>query len=52
MKEWVVPGSPEESILYEVIKDGSMPKKAQPLDSRYLDLVFRYIEAVKIPEIP
>ena len=49
---WVVEGKPDDSELYQVIKDGSMPKKAAALDSRYLDLVVRYIESVKSPEVP
>jgi mono/diheme cytochrome c family protein len=49
---WVVAGKPDDSELYQVIKDGSMPKKAAALDSRYLDLVVRYIESVKAPEVP
>lgn len=49
---WVVPGKPEESKLYQVIKEGSMPKKAAALDTRYLDLVSRYIDSVKAPEVP
>jgi mono/diheme cytochrome c family protein len=49
---WVTAGKPEESDLFRVIKDGSMPKKAAALDSRYLDLVSRYIESVVIPEVP
>ena len=44
---WVVPGNYENSIFYQVIKDGSKPKKASPLDSRYLDLVIRYMESIK-----
>jgi mono/diheme cytochrome c family protein len=50
--KWVTPGKPEESDLYRVIKEGSMPKKAAALDSRYVDLVSRYIESIKAPEVP
>ena len=50
--DWVTEGKPEESDLYRVIKDGSMPKRAAALDSRYLDLVVRYIESVKATEVP
>jgi mono/diheme cytochrome c family protein len=41
--DWVVPGKVEESDLYQVVKDGRMPKNGDPLDSRYLDLIQRYI---------
>ena len=41
--KWVVPGNPEESKLYQVIKDGRMPKKAAPLSTADLEFVRKYI---------
>lgn len=43
----VEPGDPEESELFQVVKDGSMPKDVPPLTSQELDLVRRYIVGLK-----
>ncbi|MCM2348373.1 MAG: hypothetical protein NDI69_00035 [Bacteriovoracaceae bacterium] len=49
LAKWVVAGDVEGSKLYQVIKDGSMPKKAAPLSSAELELVRHYIEGLTMP---
>jgi hypothetical protein len=48
---WIQPGNFEESDLYLVIKDGSMPKNGAPLDSSYLELVIKYIESTRPKDV-
>lgn len=43
IKNWVVPGDPESSKLYQVIKSGQMPKKADPLPTTEVEFVRQYI---------
>lgn len=43
IKNWFIPGQPENSKLYLVIKDGRMPKKADPLPTSELEFVRKYI---------
>jgi hypothetical protein len=45
----IVPEKPKESVIYQVIEDGSMPKGAPKLSAEKLDLLARYIESLKKP---
>ncbi len=40
---WVVPGNPEESLLFQVVKSGEMPEDSAPLTSKELEVVRAYI---------
>lgn len=48
LSRWIIAGDPENSKLYQVIKDGSMPKSAAPLGSADVELVWQYI--LQLPE--
>lgn len=51
VQQRISPGDPENSVLYQKIKDGSMPPSGA-LSTRQLELVARYIKAAKsIPTI-
>lgn len=41
---------PDSSKLFEVVKNGSMPKKAPPLTTLELEMVRKYIENVEVIE--
>ena len=43
IEKWVVAGNPEASKLFLVIKNGSMPKKADPLPLSDVEFVRQYI---------
>ncbi|MFA5582574.1 MAG: hypothetical protein WDA09_00035 [Bacteriovoracaceae bacterium] len=43
IEKWIIAGDPENSKLFKVIKDGSMPKKADPLPIADLEFVRKYI---------
>lgn len=44
---WVKAGKPESSALYMAVKEGRMPKKAAPLSTVELELIFDYITSSK-----
>ena len=47
--KWVVAGRPEESKLFTTIKEGLMPKRADPLPLKDVELVRQYIlDLVKV----
>src|SRR5690606_19874620 len=43
IEKWVIAGDPENSKIFKVIRDGSMPKKADPLSTADLEFVRQYI---------
>lgn len=47
--KWVVPGEPEQSKLFNSVKEGRMPKKASPLPLADVELIRQYI--VDLPKI-
>ena len=47
INKYIVAGNPEQSKFFLVIENGSMPKKAKPLTTEYLEFVRRYIENIK-----
>ncbi len=47
--KWVVPGEPEQSKLFNSVKEGRMPKKANPLPLADVELIRQYI--VDLPKI-
>jgi uracil-DNA glycosylase len=47
LARYIVPGQPEQSKLFLAIENGSMPKRANPLSTEYLEFVRRYIENIK-----
>jgi len=49
IEKWIVPGDPENSKIYQVIKNGTMPKKAEPLSTADLEFVRQYI--MDIPKV-
>ncbi|HXH29849.1 MAG TPA: hypothetical protein VNJ01_03450 [Bacteriovoracaceae bacterium] len=48
VKEFITAGSPDESVLFLMVKDGSMPKGKPPLNSEELEKVRLYIESLKV----
>lgn len=46
LAEYIVPGSAESSLLYEVVLDGSMPRRSAPLNEAELLLVKNYIDSL------
>ena len=40
----IVPGNPEASSLYKVLRDGSMPKDSKPLPKHVVDAVYSWIK--------
>jgi hypothetical protein len=52
VQQRIIAGDPENSILYQKIKDGSMPPSG-PLSTSNLQLVERYIRTIKTtPNVP
>lgn len=47
--KWVVPGEPEKSKLFNSVKEGRMPKRANPLPLKDVELIRQYI--VDLPKI-
>jgi mono/diheme cytochrome c family protein len=47
VQKYVVPGDAGNSVFYQVIKDGSMPKYSPPLSTEELEFVRSYIESLK-----
>jgi len=45
--EDMVPGNPDESVFFQVLKDGSMPKDAAPFSTEELEFVRKFIENLK-----
>lgn len=48
MLKYIDGNNPDTSKLFEVVKDGSMPKKAKPLNTVELEMVRTYIENVEV----
>lgn len=48
MLKYIDGNNPDTSKLFQVVKDGSMPKKAKPLNSLELEMVRTYIENVEV----
>ena len=46
----IVPGSPEESLLYKKVTSGSMPLGGNKLDTQEIDLIKRWIEGVGLKQ--
>ncbi len=46
--KYVVPGDADNSVFYQVIKDGSMPKYSMPLSTEELEFVRTYIESLRV----
>lgn len=43
IEKWIIAGDPENSKMFKVIRDGTMPKKADPLSTADLEFVRQYI---------
>lgn len=48
MLKYIDGNNPDTSILFQVVKDGSMPKRARPLTTVELEMVRMYIEKVEV----
>jgi hypothetical protein len=48
MLKYIDGNNPDTSKLFEVVKDGSMPKKAAPLNTLELEMVRAYIQNVEV----
>lgn len=46
LSEYIVAGNAESSLLYEVVLDGSMPRRSAPLNEEELLLVKNYIDSL------
>jgi hypothetical protein len=44
----IVPGKPDDSLFFLVLKDGSMPEESPPLNTQELEIVQNYIENLKL----
>jgi hypothetical protein len=52
LKNWITPGSPERSLLFTSIENGSMPKNQSPLDTKSLELIRNYINQMGTTNVP
>lgn len=41
---FIVPGNPEASSLYKVVRDGSMPKDSKPLSNYEIQAIYEWIK--------
>ena len=49
LKNWITPGSPENSVFFTTVENGSMPKYQSPLDTKSLEMIKIYIEQMAAP---
>lgn len=48
VRQQVVPGNPQESALFQMVENGTMPLGGPPLSTRELEIVRSYIEGISL----